>query len=77
MEPVPELRDEDIFKMSSVPIQQAELIEAVQQLQDKKSLDSNNISMNFIKKIIHLIEWPLLHIYTRSLFTGKHSSCQT
>jgi len=70
VEPVPELRDEDIFKMSSVPIQQAELIEAVQQLQDKKSLDSNNISMNFIKKIIHLIERPLLHIYTRSLATG-------
>ena len=60
----------ELFKMSESNIQQAELINAVGQLQDKKSLDLNDISMYFIKKIINFIEKPLLHIFNCSLKMG-------
>jgi len=65
------VREEDRFSMSSFPVSQAELVGALNQLQDKKSLDLNNISMNFIKQIISKIERPLLHIYSRSILSGK------
>ena len=63
-------REENLFNMSNVPLQQAELILAVNQLKDKCSLDPNNISMSLVKKIIHSIEAPLLHIFSRSLSAG-------
>ena len=75
--PVPPLDDlnvliseENCFKMSTHPIQQAELVYALSQLQDKKSLDLNNLSMHLLKKIISKIEKPLLHIFNLSLNTG-------
>jgi len=67
--PVP-IPEENCFNMSAHPIQQAELIAALNQLQDKNSLDLNNLSMSFLKKIICKIEKPLLHIFNTSLSTG-------
>jgi len=64
------IRDEDEFRMA-VPVEQAELVRAVYQLKDKKSLDLNSISMNFLKKTINILERPLLHIFSRSLITGS------
>ena len=64
------LADEDKFSMSSNPVSQLELSQALNKLLDKRSLDLNNISMYLFKKIIHVIQTPLLHIFNRSLVTG-------
>jgi len=56
--------------MSNRPIQQAELVLALNQLKDKKSLDPDNTSMYLLKKIFRGFEAPLLHIFNRSLCTG-------
>ena len=58
------------FNMSSFNVQQAELCEAVSNLQDKHSLDLNSISMNMVKKTYKSIEIPLLHIFSRSISLG-------
>jgi len=58
------------FKMSSFPVQQAELVTAVNNLLPKNSLDLNNLSMSLLKQIIHYIEKPVLHVFNKSIVTG-------
>ena len=58
------------FNMSSFSVQQGELCEAINKLQDKNSLDLNSLSMNMLKKTIHSIENPLLHIFSCSISQG-------
>jgi Reverse transcriptase (RNA-dependent DNA polymerase) len=58
------------FNMSSLPILETELMEALGNLQDKKTLDLNCISMNLVKKTINCISRPILHIFNCSLTTG-------
>jgi hypothetical protein len=56
--------------MSSVPVSQAELTNAINDLQSKKSTDLNNISMHLVKTVLTPIISPLLHIFTKSLEQG-------
>jgi len=58
------------FTFSSSPVTQAEIIEATSQLMPKKSEDFNGLSMFFIKKFIHVLSSPLLHLISKSLDTG-------
>jgi len=58
------------FHMSSFPLQQAELITAIDNLLPKTSLDLSNLSMFLLKKVIRIIEKPVLHIFNRSIVTG-------
>ena len=65
------IRDNDTFDMSSFPVQQAELITALESLKSKNSLDLNNLSMQTLKTIFPGIEKPLLHIFNRSILSGS------
>jgi hypothetical protein len=65
--PVTEAR----FNMSSSPVTLDELVSTVNDLQDKKTVDFNNISMFLVKKVILNISDPLIHIFNRSLASGK------
>jgi hypothetical protein len=56
--------------MSNIPISQAELTNAINELQSKKSTDLNGISMHIFKKTFEPISGPLLHIFNRSLEQG-------
>jgi len=59
------------FSFSSSPVTQAEIINATSQLLPKKSEDFNGLSMFFIKKFIHVLSTPLLHLISKSLETGS------
>jgi len=67
---IPNIQEDHLFKMSSFPVEQAELISAVKLLPNKNSLDLNNLSMSFVKNIINCIEKPLLHIFSKSIKQG-------
>jgi hypothetical protein len=58
------------FAMSNSLITANELMSALNKLQDKTSLDRNNISMCMLKKVIPYISDPLLHIFNQSLQCG-------
>ena len=58
------------FSFSSSPVTQAEIVSATSQLLPKKSEDFNGLSMFFIKKFIHVLSVPLLHLISKSLETG-------
>jgi len=58
------------FQMSSFPLQQAELVTALDNLLSKTSLDLSNLSMSLLKKVIRTIERPILHIFNKSITTG-------
>ena len=58
------------FSFSSSPVSQAEIVNAASQLLPKKSEDFNGLSMFFIKKFIHVLSLPLLHLISKSLETG-------
>jgi len=58
------------FSFSSTMVTQAEIVEATSQLLPKKSEDFNGLSMFFIKKFIHVLSVPLLHLISKSLETG-------
>jgi len=58
------------FQMSSFPLQQAELITAIDNLLPKTSLDLNNLSMLLLKKVIRSIEKPVLHVFNKSITMG-------
>jgi hypothetical protein len=58
------------FDMSNSLITVEELNNAIGKLQDKTSLDRNNISMYLLKKVISRISDPVLHIFNKSLQFG-------
>ena len=58
------------FSFSSSPVSQAEIVTAASQLLPKKSEDFNGLSMFFIKKLMHVLSLPLLHLIAKSLDTG-------
>jgi Reverse transcriptase (RNA-dependent DNA polymerase) len=62
--------DNNVFSMSQVPISYDELTIAVSKLQDKKSLDKNNISMFLLKKVLTSISNPIIHVFNKSLQLG-------
>jgi hypothetical protein len=59
------------FEMSSVPVMSEELDLALNNLQDKKTPDLNNVSMHLLKKVINCVRVPLLHIFNCSLSSGS------
>jgi len=67
---IPTIQEDHLFKMSSFPVTQAELISAIKSLPCKSSLDLKNLSMSFVKNIINCIEKPLIHIFTKSITQG-------
>jgi len=56
--------------MTHIPIQQAEIIESIRNLNVTTSLDPNGISMKVLKKLEGLIAKPLLYIFNKSLQTS-------
>jgi hypothetical protein len=56
---------------SETPLTDQEILDAVSQLLPKTSLDFNNMSMSFLKKIIQVIFVPLKHVLSLSLSTGS------
>jgi hypothetical protein len=58
------------FSFTNNQLTAPEIINACEQLQSKNSLDYNNLSMNFIKKVITSIDAPVTHIFSQSLTTG-------
>ena len=59
-----------VFCSSNNPVTRTEILESIQQLQPKKSLDFNGISMFFLKKVINSILVPFHHVILLSLSTG-------
>ena len=55
---------------NSSPITPNEIIEATKLLGNKSSTDHNNVSMSFIKKILHLIVLPITHLFNLSFSSG-------
>jgi hypothetical protein len=58
------------FIMSSVPISHSEMSAALNELQNKKSTDLNDISMHLVKTTFTAISSPLLHIFNKSIEQG-------
>jgi hypothetical protein len=58
------------FSMSDSLITLNELNIALCKLQDKTSLDMNNVSMFLLKRVISHISEPILHIFNQSLICG-------
>jgi hypothetical protein len=58
------------FVMSSIPITHSELSNALNELQNKKSTDLNDISMYLVKTAFTAISSPLLHIFNKSIEQG-------
>ena len=58
------------FSFSSEPLTSSEIIETIEQLKNKNTLDSDGISTMFLKKIARTISKPLLHIFSKSLSNG-------
>jgi hypothetical protein len=56
---------------SDTPVTDQEILDAISQLLPKTSLDFNNMSMSFLKKIIPCIFVPLKHVLTLSLASGS------
>jgi len=59
-----------LFNMTQIPIQQAEIIDSIKNLNATNSLDPNDISMKVLKKLGRLIATPLLYIFNKSLQTS-------
>ena len=62
--------DSPSFNMSEVPVSDAEILEAIKKLEDKKTPDMSGLSSHLLKKIGPSILPPLQHIFTLSLRTG-------
>ena len=62
--------DVPILNFTDVQLSSNELLEAITQLKPKTSLDFNNLSMCFLKKIVNEIIEPLKHSISLSLSTG-------
>lgn len=59
-----------VFSLTNTPLTITEISNACDQLQSKNSLDFNNLSMNFLKKVISNIFVPLAHVFSLSLSSG-------
>jgi len=68
--PMTNIPENKTFDMATRPLQQGELIKAIDDLAHKLSWDHNDLSMCFLKKIIPTIEKPLLYIFGKSLAQG-------
>jgi len=56
---------------SDTPLTDQEILDAVSQLMPKTSLDFNNMSMSFLKRIVPNIFVPLKHVLSLSLSSGS------
>ena len=61
---------QNLFSLSDIPITEHEVSEAFAQLDPKKSNDSNNISMFFLKNFTEQLLLPLTHIISGSATHG-------
>ena len=59
-----------LFSFTANPVTGTEIIETVQQLQPKKTLDMTGISTWLLQKIVTAISVPLTHIFQGSLASG-------
>ena len=59
-----------LFSFTTNPVTGTEIIETVQQLQPKKTLDMTGISTWLLQKIVTAISVPLTHIFQGSLASG-------
>jgi len=55
--------DSPVFSFVNNPITQTEILDAVTQLQSKKSLDYNGISMFFLKKLSILLSFHYITVF--------------
>jgi hypothetical protein len=62
--------DQHTNSFTENPVRLKEIVEAVKQLQAKKSQDFNGLSMWFVKNFIHEIITPLYHLILCSLAVG-------
>ncbi len=64
-------RDNDIkFNMCNIPVTSDEIINFINQLEDKKTPDMTGITTNLLKQTYHTLLTPLRHIFTQSLTAG-------
>ena len=59
-----------IFRFSDYQITEIEIVETIEQLKPKTSLDYNNISTKFLKNITQHISYPLQILFSKSFETG-------
>ena len=52
------------------PITTSEIVEATEQLNEKKTQDLNGLSTFLLQKIIRTVSTPLCHIFSKSFSTG-------
>ncbi len=71
LNPVREIIHEKCFSLSESPVTRSEIMDAIAQLQPKKSNDMYDISMFTIKKFVSSLIEPLYHIIFKSFETGK------
>jgi hypothetical protein len=62
--------DGPIFKFSDSPVTCSEIIEVIQSLEPKKSIDVNGLSMFFVSKFALTLSVPLKHIISTSFNSG-------
>ena len=58
------------FSLSNNPVTCTEIIETIQSLQPKKTLDLNGISVWLLQKVVNAIATPLQHIFVQSFSKG-------
>ena len=64
------IQDPPLFSFSSLELTETEFINAINMLEPKKSLDFNNLSMQFLKNFTSELTKPLLHVFQKSLSRG-------
>ena len=58
------------FSFTNNPITTSEIVEATEQLNEKKTQDLNGLSTFLLQKIIRTVSTPLCHIFSKSFSTG-------
>ncbi len=69
--PFPEKISANTFSLRDSPVTKTEILDAVSQLQNKKSEDMYGISMFIVKKLISALITPLFFIISKSFESGK------
>jgi len=69
--PVTETPNNTVFSLSDSPVTRTEIMDAISQLQSKKSEDMYNISMHTIKQFVSALIEPLYHLIYKSFETGS------
>lgn len=67
---IPPSEDDLLFRLSSDPVTCSEIVEAIESLQPKNTLDIHGISVSFISKFALTISTPLKHIFNLSFLQG-------